>query len=111
MGTRTTAVFYLRGGETRPPRKSSDVKSHIIASAWVSVKVPFISIWSMVSPAGNLVDNIKIANSVPDKIALLEQHSPEESLLLVPWPGRNTTDTIVVDDVQRILSILDRHEE
>ncbi len=111
MGETIIGVGYLRGGESRGARRSSQLPSHVIANSWTSVKVPLINIHTTQTPEGGAVTGVMIANSVPDKITLLKEYDPEAEVFIVPWPGRNTTDTFLIDDVPRILSIFEKHEE
>lgn len=100
-------VQYLRGGEDRPPRKSSKIRSGLIADRWTQARVPFIMI-RQVAMDGVLV---RIANSVLDKIHLLDNYIQGNDIILVPWPGKQVTDVFVIDDPDRIQNILDLHAE
>lgn len=101
-------VAYLRGGELRKPRVSSGVKDHLIRTDWTEQRIPFI----MVKLKYALVPDIVIANSLPDKVAMISEHIheyPYTELVLVPWLGMNSSDVIVMDDPGRVTNILFEH--
>ncbi len=89
-------LTYLRGNQYRPIRKTSDSKTFPFAD----LRVPIM-----------LVENgqITIANSVTDKIFLLNKVNTTDSVLLAAWPGRTRQDVFVIDKLdmirmQRVLS-------
>ncbi len=89
-------VFYSRGLKKRQPRKSSDVRTRFPI---VDTRVPLMLItpWEVI-----------IANGANDKVELLKQFSPEDTnqILLASWPGKQLTDTFVIDDPEPLLKTL-----
>lgn len=100
-------VRYLRGGEDRKSRNSSKINDGLVAKQWTDARVAFINV-RLVASDGVVV---RIANSVLDKMHLLENFIEGNDIILVPWPGQQLTDTFVIDDPPRILGILEAHIE
>ena len=95
-------ITYLRGGKRRDIRKATKVKGRPFP--YGSQRVPIFLI-----PGGG-DRGIVIANSIPDKIVLMDQYYDPEAgdRLLAAWPGMNSQDVFLIDDVALALAALKR---
>ncbi len=105
------SVFYLRGGEDKEPRKQSTTIEKKNPIPLEDLRIPLISIYI----DEDALLQVRIANSVDDKLKLLEgglgQEDLYDDILLVAWPGRTRQDVFVIDSPEEAIKYLSTKEE